>query len=49
MGITERARARRKRLATGVDRDKGNSARLKLVVTPTPNGGVVNLSHQASR
>jgi hypothetical protein len=49
MGITEWARHTRKRVATGVDRDKGKSARLKLVGTRTPNSGVVILSCQATR
>jgi len=49
MGITEWARHTRKCVATGVDRGKRNSARLKLVGTRTPNLGVDILSHRAVR
>ena len=49
MGITDLAHPTRKSVATGVDRDKGVSARLKLVGTRTPNSGVVILSYQATR
>jgi hypothetical protein len=44
MGISEWARQTRKCVAVGVDPDKGNSGRLKLVGTRTPNSGVVVLS-----
>jgi hypothetical protein len=49
MGITHRVGHTRNMVATGVDRDKGNSARLKLVGTRTPNSGVDILSHLGSR
>ena len=49
MGPTEWACQARKRVATGVGRDKGNSARLRLVGTRTHNSGIVMISHPAVR
>jgi hypothetical protein len=49
MGIADWARATRECLVTGVARDEGNSARLKLVVTGRQNSGVVLLPQGALR
>jgi hypothetical protein len=38
-----------KYVVTGVDRDEGNSPRLKVLGTRTPNWRVVILSYQAVR
>jgi hypothetical protein len=49
MGITDLARPTRECLATAVDRDEGNSSRVKVLGTRTPNSGVGILSHRAVR
>jgi hypothetical protein len=36
-------------VVTRVDRDEGNSSRLKVLGTPMPNSGVVILPYQALR
>jgi hypothetical protein len=49
MGMIDWARLTRKCFATGVDRDKGNGAWLRLVVTRTSHSGVDILSHRVFR